>query len=66
MREVLAEIGYVGWPKTSGNRGVHVFCRIEPDWEFLVGPARGARLRAGGRAAAPEEGDDRVVEGGTR
>ncbi len=36
VREVLDEIGYVGWPKTSGNRGVHVFCRIEPNWEFPV------------------------------
>src|SRR5499427_3391936 len=24
VREVLSEIGYTGWPKTSGNRGVHV------------------------------------------
>jgi len=30
----IDEIGYVGWPKTSGNRGVHVFCRIEARWEF--------------------------------
>ncbi len=36
MREVLAEIGYTGWPKTSGNRGIHVACRIEPHWEFPV------------------------------
>jgi DNA ligase D len=36
VREVLAEIGYAGWPKTSGNRGIHVFCRIEPNWEFPV------------------------------
>jgi DNA ligase D len=36
VREVLAEIGYTGWPKTSGNRGIHVFCRIEPNWEFPV------------------------------
>ena len=36
VREVLAEIGYTGWPKTSGNRGVHVACRIEPLWEFPV------------------------------
>jgi DNA ligase D len=36
VREVLAEIGYVGWPKTSGNRGIHVFCRIEPKWDFPV------------------------------
>ena len=26
----------MGWPKTSGNRGVHVYCRIEPNWEFRV------------------------------
>ncbi len=36
VREVLSEIGYVGWPKTSGNRGLHVACRIEPEWEFPV------------------------------
>jgi DNA ligase D len=36
VRELLDEIGYTGWPKTSGNRGIHVFCRIEPNWEFPV------------------------------
>jgi DNA ligase D len=36
VREVLAEIGYTGWPKTSGNRGIHIACRIEPGWEFPV------------------------------
>jgi DNA ligase D len=36
VREVLAEMGWTGWPKTSGNRGVHVACRIEPDWEFRI------------------------------
>jgi DNA ligase D len=34
VREVLEEIGYVGWPKTSGNRGIHIACRIEPNWTF--------------------------------
>ena len=34
VRDVLEEIGYVGWPKTSGNRGIHVACRIEPRWTF--------------------------------
>jgi DNA ligase D-like protein (predicted polymerase) len=34
VHEVLGEIGYVGWPKTSGNRGIHVACRIEPRWTF--------------------------------
>ena len=36
VRETLDEIGYVGWPKTSGNRGIHVYCRIEPNWDFKV------------------------------
>jgi DNA ligase D-like protein (predicted polymerase) len=34
VREVLDEIGFTGWPKTSGNRGIHVACRIEPRWSF--------------------------------
>ena len=34
MREVLDELGFTGWPKTSGNRGIHVACRIEPNWSF--------------------------------
>jgi DNA ligase D len=34
VQEVLEEIGYVGWPKTSGNRGIHIACRIEPLWTF--------------------------------
>jgi bifunctional non-homologous end joining protein LigD len=32
VREVLDEIGLTGWPKTSGSRGFHVFCRIERRW----------------------------------
>jgi DNA ligase D len=36
VRDVLDELGYVGWPKTSGNRGIHVACRIEPLWDFPV------------------------------
>jgi DNA ligase D len=36
VRELLDELGYVGWPKTSGNRGIHVAVRIEPNWEFPV------------------------------
>lgn len=34
-RELLEELGLRGYAKTSGNRGVHVFVRIEPRWEFL-------------------------------
>jgi bifunctional non-homologous end joining protein LigD len=34
VREVLADHGLVGWPKTSGSRGVHVNVRIERRWTF--------------------------------
>ncbi len=34
VREVLEDLGYSGWPKTSGSRGIHVYVRIEPRWSF--------------------------------
>jgi DNA ligase D-like protein (predicted polymerase) len=30
----LADFGLVGWPKTSGSRGMHVYVRIERRWTF--------------------------------
>jgi bifunctional non-homologous end joining protein LigD len=33
-REVLDEHGLIGWPKTSGSRGVHIWVRIRPAWPF--------------------------------
>src|SRR6267378_2807204 len=33
-RDVLADVGLTGWPKTSGSRGMHIYARIEPRWEF--------------------------------
>jgi DNA ligase D-like protein (predicted polymerase) len=33
-REVLADHALVGWPKTSGSRGIHINVRIEPRWSF--------------------------------
>lgn len=32
--DVLEELGYRGFPKTSGSRGIHINVRIEPNWEF--------------------------------
>jgi bifunctional non-homologous end joining protein LigD len=34
VHEVLTDYGLVGWPKTSGSRGLHVYCRILPQWTF--------------------------------
>ena len=31
---VLADFGLTGWPKTSGSRGMHIYARIQPRWEF--------------------------------
>ncbi|AZS35956.1 Multifunctional non-homologous end joining protein LigD [Microbacterium lemovicicum] len=33
-REVLDDMGLVGWPKTSGSRGLHILVRIAPQWTF--------------------------------
>ena len=33
-RVLLDELGYAGYPKTSGGRGVHIYLRIEPRWTF--------------------------------
>ena len=33
-KDVLADFGLTGWPKTSGSRGLHVYARILPQWSF--------------------------------
>ncbi len=45
--EVLDGLGIVGYPKTSGGSGLHVYVRIEPRWEF-------ADVRRGALAFARE------------
>ena len=39
---MLDELGAVGWPKTSGGNGLHIYVRIEPRWGF--GEVRQAAL----------------------
>ncbi len=34
VRALLTEVGLVGWPKTSGSRGMHINARIAPRWTF--------------------------------
>ncbi len=52
VREVAAEVhqlcdelGLVSWPKTSGSKGLHIYVRIEPRWDF--GQVRRAVLALG-------------------
>jgi DNA ligase D-like protein (predicted polymerase) len=54
VRPLLDDLGYVGFAKTSGGRGVHVYVRIEPRWTFVevrraaIAFAREVERRAGG------------------
>lgn len=41
-RQVLDELGIVGFPKTSGGNGLHIYVRIVPEWSF--GEVRRAAL----------------------
>ena len=41
-REALEGVGLVGWPKTSGSRGIHINVRIERKWTY--GEVRRAAL----------------------
>jgi DNA ligase D-like protein (predicted polymerase) len=34
VQATLGDVGLVGWPKTSGSRGMHVYVRIEREWTF--------------------------------
>ena len=33
LRDLLDELGVVGYPKTTGNRGLHVYVRLQPRWD---------------------------------
>jgi len=56
----------VGYPKTSGGRGVHVFLRIKPDWDFVAVRRAGIALAREVERRAPDAVDDIVVEGRAR
>ncbi len=34
-KELLDEVGYVSYPKTSGNRGIHIYVRVAPEWDYF-------------------------------
>ena len=35
VRALLNEVGVVGLPKTTGNRGIHVYVRLQPRWTSI-------------------------------
>ena len=34
VRALYDELGYRGFPKTSGSKGLHIYLRIRPEWTF--------------------------------
>ena len=47
VRTLLEELGIAAYPKTTGNRGLHVYARLEPRWDSY-------EVRAGAVALARE------------
>lgn len=35
VHDLLTECGLVGFPKTSGSRGIHILARLVPEWDFI-------------------------------
>ncbi|MDX1889708.1 non-homologous end-joining DNA ligase [Mycolicibacterium sp. 050158] len=54
LKPVLDDLGIVGYPKTSGGRGVHVFIRIRPDWDFVAVRRAGIALAREVERRAPD------------
>jgi bifunctional non-homologous end joining protein LigD len=52
--EVLDDLGYRGFPKTSGSRGIHINVRIEPQWGFTQVRRAALALAREAEQRAPE------------
>ena len=66
LRDLFDELGMVAFAKTTGNRGIHIYVRLEPRWDST-------EVRAGAVAVArelerrlPRPRHRQLVEGGTR
>ena len=54
LHPLLDELGLIGYPKTSGGRGVHVFVRIATDWDFIAVRRAGIALAREVERRAPD------------
>src|SRR6516165_5571623 len=54
LKPLLDELGLVGYPKTSGGRGVHVFLRISTEWDFIAVRRAGIALAREVQRRAPD------------
>ena len=65
VRALLDELGIEGWPKTTGNRGIHVYVRLDRQWTPIQ--VRAGAVALARELASPSRRDHgRVVEGRTR
>ena len=68
LREVLEEAALVGWPKSSGGRGIHVMVPIRPEWDFVAtrrAVMRAARRRGSSTTISPSTAPERARICGT-
>ena len=63
-QEALEAVGLVGWPKTSGSRGIHINVRIEPRWTYPEVRRAALALARDVERRAPAIATSQVVEGG--
>ena len=63
-QEALEAVGLVGWPKTSGSRGIHINVRIEPRWTYPRSAGRPLALARDVEAPGADDRHEQVVEGG--
>ena len=54
LKPLLDELGLVGYPKTSGGRGIHVFLRIATEWDFVAVRRAGIALAREVQRRAPD------------
>jgi DNA ligase D len=54
LKPLLDELGLIGYPKTSGGRGVHVYLRIKTDWDFIAVRRAGIALARELQRRAPD------------
>ncbi|MBT8200757.1 MAG: ATP-dependent DNA ligase [Acidimicrobiia bacterium] len=47
VHDVLDSVALIGWPKTSGNRGIHIYVRLRQEWDYF-------QVRRAGLAIARE------------
>lgn len=55
LRPLLAELGLVAYPKTSGGRGIHVYLRIAARWDFIEVRRAGIALAREVERRAPKQ-----------